>query len=109
MPESKDVLADRYELQDVIATGGMAVVWRARDQVLTRTVAVKILHEHLSEDQLFLERFRREAIAAAGLNHPNVVSIYDTGDMEAPDSTCHYIVMEHCGKGTLSTLLRNDG
>jgi serine/threonine protein kinase len=109
MPEVKDVLAGRYELQEVIASGGMATVWRARDQVLTRTVAVKILHDHLAEDQPFLERFRREAIAAAGLNHPHVVSIYDTGEMESPDSLCHYIVMEHCGRGTLGTLLRDDG
>jgi serine/threonine protein kinase len=77
--------------------------------VLARTVAVKVLHEHLAEDEAFLARFRREAIAAAGLTHPHVVSIYDTGEMEAPSSTCHYIVMEHCGGGTLSTMLKADG
>lgn len=109
MPEVNDVLAERYELTEVISRGGMATVWRARDQVLARTVAVKVLHEHLARDEAFLERFRREAVAAAGLTHPHVVSVYDTGEMEAPDSTCHYIVMEHCGGGTLGTLLRDQG
>ena len=109
MPEANDVLAGRYELTEVISRGGMATVWRARDQVLARTVAVKVLHDHLARDDAFLTRFRREAIAAAGLTHPHVVSIYDTGEMEAADSTCHYIVMEHCGGGTLGTLLKSDG
>lgn len=87
----------------------MATVWRARDQVLARSVAVKILHEHLADDAAFLERFRREAVAAAGLTHPHVVAIYDTGEMEEPGSRCHYIVMEHCGGGTLGQLLKADG
>ena len=109
MPEADDVLAGRYELTEVISTGGMATVWRARDQVLARTVAVKVLHEHLARDEAFLARFRHEAVSAAGLTHPHVVSIYDTGEMEASDSMCHYIVMEHCGGGTLGSLLRADG
>lgn len=109
MPEANDVLAGRYELTEIISSGGMATVWRARDQVLARTVAVKVLHEHLARDEAFLTRFRREAIAAAGLTHPHVVSIYDTGEMEAADSTCHYIVMEHCGGGTLGMLLEESG
>ena len=109
MPEANDVLAGRYELRQIIASGGMATVWRGLDQVLARTVAVKVLHEHLAEDEAFLARFRREAVAAAGLTHPHVVSIYDTGEMEAPSSTCHYIVMEHCGGGTLSSLLEAEG
>ena len=104
-----DVLAERYELTEVISKGGMATVWRARDQVLARTVAVKVLHEHLARDEAFLTRFRREAVAAAGLTHPHVVSVYDTGEMEAPDAPCHYIVMEHCGGGTLGSLLRQEG
>ena len=109
MPEANDVLAGRYELTEVISKGGMATVWRARDQVLARTVAVKVLHEHLAKDEAFLTRFRREAIAAAGLTHPHIVSIYDTGEMEAADSTCHYIVMEHCGGGTLGSMLKGSG
>lgn len=109
MLQVDDVLAGRYELSAPIATGGMATVWRARDQVLARTVAVKVLHDHLAEDDAFLERFRREAVAAAGLTHPHVVSIYDTGEVDSADSTCHYIVMEHCGGGTLGTLLKSTG
>ena len=110
MPEAHDVLAERYELIATIARGGMATVWRAQDRILARPVAVKILHQHLAEDETFLERFRREALAAASLSHPHVVSIYDTGeDGETPDSRCHYIVMEHCGGGTLASLLRAEG
>ena len=110
MPEAHDVLADRYELTDVIARGGMATVWKAHDRILARPVAVKILHQHLADDHTFLERFRREALAAASLTHPHVVSIYDTGeDGDTPESRCHYIVMEHCGGGTLATLLRTGG
>lgn len=109
MPERNDVLAGRYGLTEIISSGGMATVWRALDQVLARTVAVKILHEHLAQDEAFLSRFRREAVAAAGLTHPHIVSIYDTGEMEATDSICHYIVMEHCGGGTLDTSLKERG
>ena len=73
------VLGGRYELTERIASGGMASVWRAHDDVLARTVAVKLLHDHLAADEDFRERFRREAIAAAKLTHPHVVSLYDTG------------------------------
>ncbi len=80
------LLAGRYRLERLIATGGMAQVWEATDLVLDRRVAVKLLHAHLADDTTFVERFRREAIAAARLAHPSIVSIYDTysGDgMEA--------------------------
>jgi hypothetical protein len=88
----------------------MATVWRARDEVLARTVAVKILHPHLSDDEAFLERFRREAYAAARLTHPNVVSIYDTGfDRDEHGGERHYIVMEYCGGGTLADLATASG
>lgn len=109
MTEPGDVLIGRYELEQVIARGGMATVWRARDQVLARRVAVKVLHPHLAEDEGFLERFRREALAAASLTHPHVVSIYDTGEDPERAGGCHFIVMEHCGGGTLGTLLKADG
>lgn len=83
----------------------MAAVWRARDEVLARNVAVKILHPHLAEDDSFIERFRREALAAARLTHPNIVSIYDTGTEDvAGTSERHFIVMEYCGGGTLADL-----
>jgi serine/threonine-protein kinase len=83
----------------------MGSVYKARDEVLARPVAVKILHPHLSEDPDFLARFRREAVAAAGLGHPGIVSIYDTGTDVTEDGERHYIVMEHCAGGTLTDLM----
>lgn len=98
-------LAERYVLETEIARGGMASVWRARDQVLARPVAVKVLHRHLSEDDAFIERFRHEALAAARLAHPNIVAIYDTGSEVGEDGMeRHYIVMEHCDGGTLADI-----
>ena len=72
------LLAGRYRFERLIATGGMAQVWEATDLVLDRRVAVKLLHAHLADDTTFVERFRREAIAAARLAHPSIVSIFDT-------------------------------
>jgi len=72
------LLAGRYRFDRRLAVGGMAEVWEARDQVLDRPVAIKVLHPHLAGDQTFVERFRREAIAAARLTHPSIVAIYDT-------------------------------
>ena len=72
-------LADRYRLEEVIASGGVAIVWRAFDEHLARPVAVKLLHPHHAGDPTVVERFQREARAAAGLSHPNVVRIYDVG------------------------------
>lgn len=100
-----ETIAGRYVLESKISQGGMATVWRARDDVLARPVAIKILHPHLSEDHEFLARFRREALAAARLSHPNIVSIYDTGTEPAQlqdEPPLQYIVMEHCGGGTLA-------
>ncbi len=104
-------LAQRYVLEARIAAGGMGTVWRARDQVLARTVAVKILHPALSEDEEFIERFRREAFAAARLTHPDIVAIYDTGHEAAfrDRNDRHYIVMEYCPGGTLKDSLRQAG
>ena len=88
----------------------MATVWRARDDVLARTVAVKILHSNLAADDDFLLRFRREALAAARLSHPNIVAIYDSGSQaDANGVEQHYIVMEHCGGGTLADMIRSSG
>mgnify|MGYP001603450477 CR=1 FL=1 len=72
-------LAGRYRLEDVIASGGVAIVWRAFDEHLARPVAVKLLHPHHAGDPTVVERFQREARSAAGLSHPNVVRIYDVG------------------------------
>ncbi len=84
------LLAGRYRLVHPIATGGMAQVWEATDEVLSRPVAVKVLHPHLAADRGFVERFRHEAIAAARLSHPSIVSIYDTLTDEGTEA----IVME---------------
>src|SRR5262249_35248069 len=70
---------ERYRVENSIGRGGMAQVYRGTDTVLNRTVAIKVLGPQYAQDQAFVERFRREAQAAARLNHPNVVSVYDTG------------------------------
>ncbi|MDQ4125693.1 MAG: protein kinase [Actinomycetota bacterium] len=98
-------IADRYVLEELLARGGMGSVYKARDEVLARSVAVKILHPHLSDDPDFLARFRREAVAAAGLGHPGIVAIYDTGTDTTDEGERHYIVMEHCAGGTLTDLM----
>ena len=99
------VLGGRYLLEERIAAGGMAAVWRAHDEVLARTVAVKVLHGHLAADEAFRERFRREAIAAAKLTHPAVVSVYDTG----ADGDAVYLVMEYVDGVTLKDVIAESG
>ncbi len=98
-------LAERYELVSLIATGGMAQVWQATDTVLGRPVAAKILHPHLATDRGFLIRFRREAVAAARLSHPGIVSIYDT----VTQPGLEVIVMELVDGQTLRTKLDAQG
>ena len=110
MPPESVTLADRYVLEAEIARGGMGTVWRARDEVLARPVAVKLLDPFLSRDEAFLERFRREALAAARLSHPNIVAIYDTGSESGSDGEeLHYIVMELCAGGALADVLKREG
>jgi eukaryotic-like serine/threonine-protein kinase len=99
------VLNGRYEIQDLLGQGGMARVFRGTDQVLGRTVAVKVLSPQFARDDQFVARFRREAQAAAGLNHPNIVSVYDTGDQ----GDVHYIVMEYVQGRTLRDVIRQEG
>lgn len=94
-------LAGRYHLVRLLASGGMAQVWEADDAVLARRVAVKILHPHLAADPSFVDRFRHEAIAAARLGHPSIVSIYDT----VSDDGVEAIVMELVRGITLRTRL----
>lgn len=98
-------LAGRYELEEEIASGGMGTVWRARDDVLGRPVAVKVLHERLAGDPGLLDRFRLEAVAAARLSHPAVVRVFDTGI----DERACYIVMELFKGRTLETMLADRG
>src|SRR5690606_5293963 len=86
-----ELLSGRYEIHDRLGSGGMSNVYRATDKILERTVAVKVLAEHLSDDERFVARFRREALAVAKLIHPNIVQVYDTGI----DDGRRYIVMEY--------------
>jgi serine/threonine-protein kinase len=95
----------RYVVLERIGVGGMAEVYRARDELLGREVAVKVLSERLSQDRSFVERFRREAQSAANLNHPNIVSLYDYGSTESAS----YIVMEFIDGPALSEVLSSDG
>jgi eukaryotic-like serine/threonine-protein kinase len=98
-------LSGRYELGDRLGSGGMSNVYRATDLILERTVAVKILAEHLSDDDRFVARFRREALAVAKLIHPNIVQVYDTGI----DDGRHYIVMEYVEGRSGAQLLQRQG
>src|SRR4051812_44946933 len=99
------VYSDRYELKRHVARGGMAEVYLAHDRWLDRPVALKVLFPELSTDRAFVERFRREAQAAANLTHPNIVSVYDWGEEE----NTYFIVMEYVDGRTLSSLLRSEG
>ena len=84
-------ISNRYEILSLIGQGGMADVYMAKDTILNRVVAIKILREKLSEDAMTLVRFQREASAASRISHPNVVDIYDVGEYNG----MHYIVMEY--------------
>ncbi len=93
---------NRYQVTHLIARGGMAMVYRAEDTLLNRAVALKILYPELSADPLFVERFRREAQAAANLSHPNIVPVFDWGE----DSGTYFIVMELVDGTSLAEMLR---
>jgi serine/threonine-protein kinase len=99
------ILSGRYEIGDRLGSGGMSSVHQATDLILERTVAVKILAEHLSDDERFVARFRREALAVAKLIHPNIVQVYDTGI----DDGRHYIVMEYVQGRSGAQILQRHG
>ena len=99
------LLSGRYEIDGRLGSGGMSTVHRATDRILERTVAVKILAEHLSDDDRFVARFRREALAVAKLIHPNIVQVYDTGI----DQGRHYIVMEFVEGRSGAQILQSQG
>ncbi|WP_033170515.1 Stk1 family PASTA domain-containing Ser/Thr kinase [Selenomonas sp. ND2010] len=99
------VLDQRYELQEQIGGGGMADVYKAKDLLLNRPVAVKILHDQFKSDTEFIDKFNREAQAAARLSHPNIVNIYDVGVMDG----AHYIVMEYVPGRTLKDKIKQEG
>ena len=102
---SYEVLAGRYELHRQLATGGSADVFLARDQLLNRPVAVKILNATLSEDEAFVERLRKEAQIVASLNHQNIVGVFDQGEQDGAP----FIVMEYVDGRSLAEILRNEG
>jgi serine/threonine-protein kinase len=103
--QSQQVFSGRYEILRHIARGGMAEVYLAHDLMLDRQVALKVLFPELSTDRNFVERFRREAQAAANLSHPNIVSIYDWGEEEGT----YFIVMEYIEGRTLGQIIRGEG
>jgi serine/threonine protein kinase len=105
MIESGTVIDGRYEVLSRIGTGGMGDVYLARDQLLGRQVAVKLLHHRFAEDQEFVERFRREASSAASLSHPNVVAIFDRGEWDGT----YYIAMEYLPGRSLKAVVREQG
>src|SRR5688500_3332215 len=99
------LLNNRYQLLERLGAGGMSDVFRARDLMLERSVAIKVLHENYSNDTDFQQRFRQEARAAANLSHPNIVTVHDFGF----DHNQLFIVMEHIPGKDLRTLLRHGG
>ena len=103
-PKGKTVLNNRYHLLNRIGEGGMAVVYRAYDRALDRVVALKVLRPGYGDDTAFLARFQREARAAAGLDHPNIVTVFDVGQ----DEDWHYIVMEYVEGQNLKDKIRDE-
>lgn len=100
------VLGNRYEIVEKIGEGGMALVYKAKCNLLNRYVAVKILREEFTKDEKFIENFRRESQAAASLSHPGIVGMYDVG---VQDDNIHYIVMEYVEGETLSKIIKEEG
>ena len=98
-------ISDRYEIIDKVGSGGMADVYKAKDQRLNRFVAIKVLKTEYSSDKSFVNKFRGEAQSAAGLSHPNIVNVYDVGD----DSGLYYIVMELVEGITLKRFIERKG
>ncbi len=111
MTDSTRVLGGRYRLLSLLATGGMGQVWRARDVLLDRPVAVKVLRSEYSGDQTFLSRFRAEAHLSAGLVHRNIATLFDYGESAAPDETGEavtYLVMELVEGEPLSAVIERE-
>lgn len=102
---TNELLGGRYSLLETVGEGGMAVVYRSKDTLLNRIVAVKVLRPQFASDHEFRERFRREAQSAAGLSHPNVVNVYDVGE----EAGSNYIVMEWVNGLTLHDVIVRDG
>ena len=99
------VIGSRYEILEKIGMGGMATVYKAKDNILKRYVAIKILRDEFTTDEEFIKRFNTEAQSAASLTHPNIVSIYDVGQ----EDNIYYIVMELIKGKTLKDIINEDG
>src|SRR3712207_6027001 len=102
----KNLIDERYEIQDLLGSGGMAHVYLAHDEVLDRDVALKLLKAHYAENEELVERFRREARSAASLSHPHIVPVFDWG--QTGDGT-YYIAMEYLPGGTLKDRITSEG
>src|SRR3954466_15028175 len=100
-----EVLSDRYELEELVGTGGMSSVFRAHDKLLERKVALKVLHEQYTEDDEYVERFRREARAVARLSHPNIVTVIDRGEADGRQ----FIVFEYVDGENLKSAIEARG
>lgn len=103
------ILGERYEIIEKIGGGGMALVYKAKCNLLDRFVAIKILKDEFMDDEEFVRKFRRESQAAASLSHPNIVNIYDVGIEEELERKIHYIVMEYIDGKTLKQLIVEKG
>ena len=99
-----ELIADRYELEELVGTGGMSSVYKAHDRLLERNVALKVLHEHHTADGDYVERFRREARAVAQLSHPNIVTVIDRGEQDGRQ----FIVFEYCDGENLKSLIERE-
>lgn len=100
-----EVISDRYRVTERIGTGGMADVYKGQDSVLNRPVAIKVLHKQFAREENFVARFRQEAQAAANLNHPNIVNVYDWGQQDGTN----FIVMEYLAGENLKQILQEEG
>jgi tRNA A-37 threonylcarbamoyl transferase component Bud32 len=100
-----EVFSDRYEVEELVGTGGMSSVFRAHDRLLDRKVALKVLHQQYSEDEEYIERFRREARAVAALSHPNIVTVIDRGEHAGRQ----FIVFEYIDGENLKALIQRRG
>ena len=100
-----ELIAERYELEELVGTGGMSSVYRAHDRLLERDVALKVLHQQFLADGEQVERFRREARAVAQLSHPNIVTVIDRGEQDGRQ----YIVFEYVDGENLKALVEREG
>ena len=105
---SREILDGKYRVDALVGQGGMGAVYRATHLHTTRTVAIKVIHPHLTSQPEFVDRFRREAEAAGRLRHPNVVDVTDFGFATTPDGRVAYLVMEYLDGCTLSDVLKEE-